>query len=66
MGPEKAFGLALRQMREEKGISQEQFAFEAELDRSYMSMVERGLRSPTMRTLLRLADTVILVNSEVQ
>ena len=65
VGPEKAFGLALRQLREAKGVSQEQFAFEAGLDRSYMSMVERGLRSPTMRTVLRLADTLGVRPSEI-
>ena len=65
VGPEKAFGLALRQLREEKGVSQEQFAFEAGLDRSYMSMVERGLRSPTMRTVLRFAETLGVRPSEI-
>jgi len=65
VGPEKAFGLALRQLRQEKGVSQEQFAFDAGLDRSYMSMVERGLRSPTMRTVLRFADTLGVPPSEI-
>ena len=37
-----AFGLAVRRRREKLGMSQEQFAFAAELDRTYVSGIERG------------------------
>lgn len=49
-----ALGQALRLHRERKGLSQEQFAFEVELDRTYVSGIERGLRNPTVATLLRI------------
>jgi transcriptional regulator with XRE-family HTH domain len=49
-----ALGLALRRHRVAKGLSQEQFAFEVELDRTYISGIERGVRNPTVATLLRL------------
>ena len=39
----KAFGKRLKQLREEKGISQAQLAFEAEIQISQVSRIERGL-----------------------
>ena len=49
-----ALGAAVRRSREKLGRSQEQFAFDAELDRTYVSGIERGRRNPTVKTLLRL------------
>lgn len=37
------------------GLSQEDLAFRSELDRTYVSGVERGVRNPTLKTMLRLA-----------
>ena len=54
-GPEKAFGQALREIREARNLSQEEFAFDAGFDRTYISMVERAVCSPTIRTLVKLA-----------
>ena len=45
LGAEKAFGQAFRAIREEKGISQEQVSLRAELDRTTVSLIERGLVS---------------------
>ena len=53
-----ALGRALRRHRERVGLSQEQFAFEAELDRTYVSGIERGVRNPTVGTLLRLTQAL--------
>lgn len=38
------------------GISQEDLADQVELDRTYVSGIERGIRNPTLLVLLRLAD----------
>jgi transcriptional regulator with XRE-family HTH domain len=51
----KAFGLAVRRRREQLGLSQERFAFTAEIDRTYVSGVERGVRNPTVKTIAKLA-----------
>ena len=51
----KAFGAALRAMREECGLSQEGLGFEADVDRTYVSGVERGIRNPTIAVILRQA-----------
>jgi transcriptional regulator with XRE-family HTH domain len=49
------FTKKLRQLREGAGISQEELAARAGLDRSYISLVERGRRSPTVNTLAKIA-----------
>jgi transcriptional regulator with XRE-family HTH domain len=53
-GPERAFGNILRFRRKKIGLSQEQLAFEAGFDRTTISLMERGLLSPTLRTMVRL------------
>ena len=50
----QAFGAALREQRERQGFSQEGFGFEADLDRTYVSGVERGVRNPTLRIIVKL------------
>ena len=64
-GAEKAFGVVLREIRKSMGLSQEEFAFETGLDRTTISMLERGLMSPTLRTLVRLSKRVRLMPSEM-
>jgi DNA-binding XRE family transcriptional regulator len=54
-GPEKAFGDALREIRKKKSISQERLALESGLDRTYISLIERGINSPTIRAVVRIA-----------
>jgi transcriptional regulator with XRE-family HTH domain len=49
-----AIGRILRAKRESLGISQETLAERAEVDRSYVSILERGLKSPTLETLERI------------
>lgn len=54
-GADQIFGDVLRGLRKEAGITQETLALDAELDRTYISMLERGQRQPTLQTLLALA-----------
>ncbi len=49
-----AFGRAIRELRKNSGIAQERLAFESEVDRGYMSGLERGLHSPTLDTIMKL------------
>jgi XRE family transcriptional regulator, regulator of sulfur utilization len=55
-----AFGLALRAARVERGISQDVLSEITGCDRTYPSLVERGLRCPTLSMLLRLADALAI------
>jgi transcriptional regulator with XRE-family HTH domain len=50
-----AFGVVLREARQEKGLSQEVLADTASLHRTYVSQIERGLKSPTLGAMKRLA-----------
>lgn len=49
------FSAALKHYRELVGMSQEELAAASELDRTYISQLERGLKSPTLTTLEKLA-----------
>ena len=51
----RALGRALRDARIAKDVSQEALALKIQLDRTYVSGIERGLRNPSVRVLLRIA-----------
>lgn len=53
-----AFGQVLRRVRTEREVSQAWLAFECELDRTYISMLERGLRQPTLTSLVLLGNAL--------
>jgi len=48
----------LRRFRVERGLSQEAFAVDAGLDRSYVGRIERGLENPTVETLEKFAKVL--------
>jgi transcriptional regulator with XRE-family HTH domain len=54
--PSEAFGKALRQVRSELGLSQEEAALVCGVDRAYFGQLERATKSPTLRTVWRIAD----------
>ncbi len=58
MATQHPLGTNVRRIRECKGWSQEKLAEMAELDRTYISGIERGLRNPTVRVLQRIADAL--------
>ena len=51
-------GAELKKAREAAGLSQERLAFKAGVHRTYISMLERGKASPTLDTLLVLAERI--------
>lgn len=53
---QKELGLALKQLREEKGISQEKFALSIGMDRTYYASVEAGKRNISLQNIKRIAD----------
>jgi transcriptional regulator with XRE-family HTH domain len=55
---EVLFGEVLREARQEKGLSQEALADSASLHRTYVGQVERGLKSPTLGAMKRLAEAL--------
>ncbi|MEN6577273.1 MAG: helix-turn-helix transcriptional regulator [Phycisphaerales bacterium] len=51
MNLEEAVGAELRACRQKKQISQEQLGFDAGVHRTYVSLIERGVKSPTLGVL---------------
>jgi len=45
------FGKRVRELRKERGWSQEEFADRCGLDRTYVSGIERGVRNPTLEII---------------
>jgi transcriptional regulator with XRE-family HTH domain len=60
-----AYGLAIRELRSQRGLSQERLAQLAELDRTYVSGIERGERNPSLANLLKLAAALDVRMSEL-
>lgn len=52
----RKFGVALREMRKERKLSQEAFAFECGLNRQFVSLLELGDRAPSLATIYKLAS----------
>ena len=59
------FARQLRRFREARGLSQDELSFRAGLDRTYISQLERGLKSPTLHTVEKLADQLGVTPAEL-
>lgn len=53
-----AFGQVLKDLRRQAGLSQEQLALECGLHRTYVSQLERGLKSPSLAVIELMADVL--------
>jgi transcriptional regulator with XRE-family HTH domain len=62
-GPERAFGEVLRQLRKSRELSQEELGDMCNSERTFISMLERGLVSPTLRTMVKLSTALGLLPS---
>ena len=65
MDVEKIFGEVLKQNRNAQSLSQEELAHLSDLDRTYISMLERGKRQPSLKTIFLLASTLNILPSEI-
>jgi transcriptional regulator with XRE-family HTH domain len=61
----KAIGAAIRKMRKDLGYSQEAFADEVGIDRSYMGGIERGEHNLALMNLLKISKTLKLPLSQL-
>jgi len=55
ISPEALLGKEIARLRKRIGLSQEELGFRAEIHRTYISQLERGLKSPTLNMLLKLS-----------
>ena len=65
MNSKSAFGKALREAREAIGLSQESFADAVKMDRTTISLLERGKQSPTLETVWRLCEQLEVMPSKL-
>ncbi len=56
--PQAALGAALRELRKERGLSQDDFARKAGLHRTFISQTERGVRNVSLSSIVRLANAL--------
>lgn len=54
----KKLGLRIKELREEKSISQEKLALDAGLNRAYIGYIERGERNPSIETVAKIAKVL--------
>jgi transcriptional regulator with XRE-family HTH domain len=54
----QAFAANLRRFRHAKGISQEDLAYEANVNRTYVSKLEKGVSYPGLEIIAKLADAL--------
>ena len=55
---ELQFGEALRRLRMRNKLSQEELGFESGYHRTYISLLERGKKSPSLKTIFQLSDAL--------
>ncbi|MHB8064168.1 MAG: helix-turn-helix domain-containing protein [Ruminiclostridium sp.] len=55
---EKAISIVLKSNRLKCGLSQEELAFRCELDRTYISLLEREKRRPTLHVVFKICDNL--------
>lgn len=60
-----SLGKNVRQAREKKTLTQEKLAEIADLDPTYVSGIERGLRNPGIRNVARLAKALGITTAEL-
>ncbi len=58
-------GAKIKQLREEKEIDQKSFAFDCEIGRTQLYMIEKGRTNPRLLTLMKIADGLEISVSEL-
>ncbi len=60
-----ALGETIRFLRKAQGISQEELAHRSQVDRAYMSSIERGTQNPGVMTIIRIAEGMNISVAEI-
>ena len=59
------FGEVLKVQRKVRKITQRELAVKVELDKTYISMLERGLRKPSLEVAINIANTLEIPTAEI-
>lgn len=62
---EKCLGLALKEFRKARGLTQEELAFQSGYHPTYIGQLERGKKSPSLRTIMKLAEVLAVSGSTI-
>jgi transcriptional regulator with XRE-family HTH domain len=60
----KTFGKVLKELREEKGMSQQELGDYADVDRSFISRIERGIGTPSVTVVFKMCGILEVKPSE--
>ena len=61
----KKVGEVIQEYREKRGLSQEVVSGLADIGRTHLSAIERGVRKPTLETFFKIADALDILPSEL-
>ena len=64
MEPEAAFGIVLRELRKQRGLSQETLAHDAGMERNYISLLELGRNSASVKMIFKITPALGITVSE--
>jgi transcriptional regulator with XRE-family HTH domain len=63
--PDQTLALLLKRLREDRGLTQEQLAFDTGLSASALSRIERGLNNPAWTTVVQIAKALDVTVTEL-
>ena len=63
--PSESFGIVLRELRKKAEFTQENLAFEAGIERNYVSLIELGRNQPTISVIFKLANALNIEPSKM-
>lgn len=62
---DRAFAQVIRELRHSMALSQEALAHEVGIHRTYVSQLERGLKSPSLKTIFKISEALNISLSEL-
>lgn len=65
MDIKRLVGQNIAKLRKQRGLSQEELAFDTDLHRTYISGIERGIRNPTIVNIEKIAKALNVPPSEL-
>ena len=60
-----AFGRSVRKFRESRNLTQEKLAEKADMDRTYISDIERGTRNPGIKNVVCIAKALGITTAQL-
>ena len=65
MNISKELGMRIRYLREQRKMTLEDFSFESNVNKNYLSDLERGNRNPTVKILTKIANALVVTLEEL-